>query len=174
MNKQDLINKNIGRIELIFENCERVSIPLECFDKLILDLKDDKYVSKFKCDIHLSNDITYNAFGSRQTPLRRINEYNDITHIILIDKNNTRNNDYSVIWYDNDDFNYLNNCFQSSTLLSWNTLTLDIDSTKEIYVKPSEEQIKELLQAIVNTKFNVNKIDMSIGKMYSMLKEEYL
>ena len=171
MNKQDLINNNIIKIELVFENCEGVIIPLECFEQLEYEI-NNKFISKFKCKIKLDSSIQCNLYDNATTPIERIYQYNDITHIVFIDTYD-KHNSIPVEW---DYENYNSNEYQISKLLSWDKLDLNIDTTQEIYEEPSLNDVVELLKAIINKNAvdNINTDNMSLGQLYAIAKEMYL
>ena len=171
MNKQDLINNNIIKIELVFENCEGVIIPLECFEQLEYEI-NNKFISKFKCKIKLDSSIQCDLYDNATTPIERIYQYNDITHIVFIDTYD-KHNSIPVEWYDVEDYN--SNEYQTSELLSWDKLELNIDTMQEIYEEPSLNDIVELLKVIINKKaVDINTDNMSLGQLYAIAKEMYL
>ena len=171
MNKQDLINDNIIKIELVFENCESVNIPIECFDNLEYEI-NNKFISKFKCKIKLDSSIQCNLYDNATTPIERIYQYNDITHIVFIDTYD-KHNSIPVEW---DYENYNSNEYQISKLLSWDKLDLNIDTTQEIYEEPSLNDVVELLKAIINKNAvdNINTDNMQLGQLYAIAKKMYL
>lgn len=79
MDNQEINTKDLLGIDLIFENCEGMFIPIEALDNLYI--KD----GEINTYINLSDKIEYKGFDN-STPLQRINKYDDIVSLNLIYK----------------------------------------------------------------------------------------
>ncbi|XZH34265.1 hypothetical protein ACSW8L_16210 (plasmid) [Clostridium perfringens] len=119
MDNKQVNTKDLLGIELIFENCEGMFIPVESFTDLYIQ---DGEINTY---INLSDKIEYKGFDN-STPLQRINKYNDIVSLNLIYKD--EDIEYKLLWWE-DPNPYImtdNNRCQTSELISYNKLHLEI------------------------------------------------
>ena len=115
MDNQEINTKDLLGIGLIFENCEGIFMPIEALDNLYI--KD----GEINTYINLSDKIEYKGFYDDLTPLQRIKHMNDITSINLIYKD--KDIEYKTVWYNAWE---QENRYQTSELISWNRLHLEI------------------------------------------------
>lgn len=119
MDNKQVNTKDLLGIELIFENCEGMFIPVESFTDLYIQ---DGEINTY---INLSDKIEYKSFDN-STPLQRINKYDDIVSLNLIYKD--EDIEYKLLWWE-DPNPYImtnNNRYQTSELISYNTLHLEV------------------------------------------------
>lgn len=162
-------NSEIKSVEFVFENCESVEIPVECF--IESDFKDLKTVNgivtfeSFKCVIKDNDNIKYSSGGfDNKTPIQRINYYNDITNIYI----NYTDNSYIQIkcpWYDVDSYSESND-FQYSNIQTQNTIELCI-----INNHLSNSRWFSLNEILDNFE-NGQKVKDQDGKIYTICSEE--
>ncbi|MBI6005975.1 hypothetical protein H8J86_08405 [Clostridium perfringens] len=140
MDNKQINTKDLLGIELIFENCEGMFIPVESFTDLYIQ---DGEINTY---IHLSDNIEYKGFDN-STPLQRINKYNDIVSLNLIYKDEDM--EYKLLWWE-DPNPYImtdNNRYQTSKLISYNKLHLEI--SKDVLrreIQSMKDQATQLLQ----------------------------
>ncbi|MBO3398410.1 hypothetical protein JJB71_12755 [Clostridium perfringens] len=141
MDNKEINTKDLLGIDLGFENCEGMFIPVEALDNLYI--KD----GEINTYIYLNKKIEYKGFYDDLTPLQRIKHMNDITSVNLIYKD--KDIEYQTVWYNAWE---QENRYQTSELISWNKLHLEISKNvlrKEIQSMKDQatqllEQIKEL------------------------------
>ncbi|MCH1964423.1 hypothetical protein MCG45_16455 [Clostridium perfringens] len=141
MDNKQINTKELLGIDLGFENCEGMFIPVEALDNLYI--KD----GEINTYIYLNEKIEYKGFYDDLTPLQRIKHMNDITSVNLIYKD--KDIEYQTVWYNAWE---QENRYQTSELISWNKLHLEISKDvlrKEIQSMKDQatqllEQIKEL------------------------------
>lgn len=141
MDNKEINTKDLLGIDLGFENCEGMFIPVEALDNLYI--KD----GEINTHIYLNEKIEYKGFYDDLTPLQRIKHMNDITSVNLIYKD--KDIEYQTVWYNAWE---QENRYQTSELISWNKLHLEISKDvlrKEIQSMKDQatqllEQIKEL------------------------------
>ncbi|XZI05931.1 hypothetical protein ACSXDM_15165 (plasmid) [Clostridium perfringens] len=141
MDNKEINTKDLLGIDLGFENCEGMFIPAEALDNLYI--KD----GEINTYIYLNEKIEYKGFYDDLTPLQRIKHMNDITSVNLIYKD--KDIEYQTVWYNAWE---QENRYQTSELISWNKLHLEISKDvlrKEIQSMKDQatqllEQIKEL------------------------------
>ncbi|KQC91356.1 hypothetical protein AM596_15090 [Clostridium perfringens CP4] len=141
MDNKEINTKDLLGIDLGFENCEGMFIPVEALDNLYI--KD----GEINTYIYLNEKIEYKGFYDDLTPLQRIKHMNDITSVNLIYKD--KDIEYQTVWYNAWE---QENRYQTSELISWNKLHLEISKNvlrKEIQSMKDQatqllEQIKEL------------------------------
>lgn len=141
MDNKEINTKDLLGIDLGFENCEGMFIPVEALDNLYI--KD----GEINTYIYLNEKIEYKGFYDDLTPLQRIKHMNDITSVNLIYKD--KDIEYQTVWYNAWE---QENRYQTSELISWNKLHLEISKDvlrKEIQSMKDQatqllEQIKEL------------------------------
>lgn len=122
MNKYKVNTKDLLGLELGFENCESMFIPIEAFKVLKLDGQGN-----VQAVINLRDTINYKTCAhKRLTPLERINKYNDITSIELAYKN--KNITYEIKWWENPNPYIMEqeNKYQTSNLIAYDKLYLKI------------------------------------------------
>ena len=141
MDNKQINTKDLLGIDLGFENCEGMFIPVEALDNLYI--KD----GEINTYIYLNEKIEYKGFYDDLTPLQRIKHMNDITSVNLIYKD--KDIEYQTVWYNAWE---QENRYQTSELISWNKLHLEISKDvlrREIQSMKNQatqllEQIKEL------------------------------
>lgn len=146
MNKIDL--KNIKRINFVFENCEEIRFPIECFKDLEIicsDLENYKgYLKSIKCKIIDDINVEVGLYNKTTSPIQRINKYDDITHIYLYDN---ENNEIKLVipWYYENEYNIpKNNYNQHSKLISYKEIELYIaENSREYTLEESLEELKD-------------------------------
>lgn len=119
MDNKEINTKDLLGIDLGFENCEGMFIPVEALDNLYI--KD----GEINTYIYLNEKIEYKGFDN-STPLQRINKYNDIVSLNLIYKD--EDIEYKLLWWE-DPNPYImtdNNRYQTSKLISYNKLHLEV------------------------------------------------
>ncbi|HAT4302262.1 TPA: hypothetical protein I9089_002367 [Clostridium perfringens] len=140
MDNKEINTKDLLGIELIFENCEGMFIPVESFNDLYIQ---DGEINTY---INLNDKIEYKSFDN-STPLQRINKYNDIVSLNLIYKD--EDIEYKLLWWE-DPNPYImtdNNRYQTSKLISYNKLHLEI--SKDVLrreIQSIKDQAAQLLQ----------------------------
>lgn len=153
--KQALL-KYLKGIQIVFENCESIFVPIQCIKQLKYKMEDYKGNSDIKhlitnldCIIENDGSITRNPnFSNNESPIQRINRYNDITYFDFTYKDESQDSNY-VHWYsDKDSYcDSQSNVNQSSELLRYNKI--------HIIVKPyiPKYSINELFQFKSGTLF---------------------
>lgn len=154
---------NIKEIEFVFENCECVVVPIECFKKLYIKdlnkLKNKDSFEEMKCIIVDNGQSKYSfGFATTVTPIQRINQYNDITSIYI-----TYNDDKIIQlytpWYEENEYcNSQSNENQTTNMSSYNTVELSIIKNSKTYT---------LEQALNNLDSNT-RIQDSKGNIYTI------
>ena len=140
MDNKQINTKDLLGIELIFENCEGMFIPVESFTDLYIQ---DGEINTY---INLSDRIEYKSFDN-STPLQRINKYNDIVSLNLIYKD--EDIEYKLLWWE-DPNPYImtdNNRYQTSELISYNKLHLEV--SKDVLrreIQSIKDKAAQLLQ----------------------------
>lgn len=140
MDNKQINTKDLLGIELIFENCEGMFIPVESFTDLYIQ---DGEINTY---INLSDKIEYKSFDN-STPLQRINKYDDIVSLNLIYKD--EDIEYKLLWWE-DPNPYImtdNNRYQTSKLISYNKLHLEI--SKDVLrreIQSIKDKAAQLLQ----------------------------
>ena len=129
MDNKEINTKDLLGIDLGFENCEGMFIPVEALDNLYI--KD----GEINTYINLNEKIEYGGFYDDLTPLQRIKKYNDITSVNLIYKDNDM--EYEIVRYNAWE---QENRYQTSELISWNKLHLEI----------SKDVLRREIQSIKN------------------------
>lgn len=136
MDNKEINIKYLLGIDLGFENCEGMFIPVEALDNLYI--KD----GEINTYINLNEKIEYGGFYDDLTPLQRINKYDDITSVNLIYKDNDV--EYEIVrsneWEQE-------NRYQTSELIFWNKLHLEI--SKDVLrreIQSMKDQAAQLLQ----------------------------
>ncbi|WP_283695769.1 hypothetical protein [Clostridium perfringens] len=136
MDNQEINTKDLLGIDLGFENCEGMFIPVEALDNLYI--KD----GEINTYIYLNEKIEYKGFYDDLTPLQRIKHMNDITSVNLIYKD--KDMEYQTVWYNAWE---QENRYQTSELISWNKLHLEI--SKDVLrreIQSMKDQATQLLQ----------------------------
>ncbi|MBM7836350.1 hypothetical protein [Clostridium sardiniense] len=133
MNHNEIKNLNskdtdIKNIEFIFENNESTKVPKSSIKHFSIVDGD------LKCNVVLNSDIEYEDISRRcKTPLERINSLNDITQLKITTMNNEEL-EINIGWYDREADNPyympMNNELQTSKMLSWNEIELNILDNK--------------------------------------------
>jgi hypothetical protein len=156
----------IKSIEFIFENCESIEIPIEYFTKI--DFKglnkydnDTAIFEKFECVIEDKGNIEYSNGFDCQTPIQRINYYNDITNIYIKYEDNSFVK-IACPWY-NPIHCPNSNLFQSSNSNKSNIVELSIIKDCLNY---NAQWIS--LSDVLNTLEDGTKIKDQDGKIYTV------
>ena len=180
MNKIDL--KNIKRINFVFENCEEIRFPIECFKDLEIicsDLENYKgYLKSIKCKIIDDINVEVGLYNKTTSPIQRINKYDDITHIYLYDNENNEIK-LEIPWYYENEYNIpKNNYNQHSKLISYKEIELYIaENSREYTLEEALEELKDG-DIIIDTNGNEYEIceDNITGEKYlnTILKQSLL
>ena len=140
MDNKQINTKDLLGIELIFENCEGMFIPVESFTDLYIQN------GEINTYINLSDKIEYKSFDN-STPLQRINKYDDIVSLNLIYKD--EDIEYKLLWWE-DPNPYImtdNNRYQTSKLISYNKLHLEVSkNVLRREIQSMKDQATQLLQ----------------------------
>lgn len=159
--------KNIKSIELVFENCEGVIIPIECFEEFYIEdldkLKNEDTIKSLRFKIKDNGDIEYTTSWSNNiiSPLQRISRDNDITNIYIKYEDETEIQLFPN-WYDNGYCGSQYNEIQTSELISYNELELIINPNVKTY------SLKDVLEYFDNGV----KIKDSKDSIYTIIKNE--
>lgn len=140
MDNKKINTKDLLGIELIFENCEGMFIPVESFTDLYIQ---DGEINTY---INLSDKIEYKSFDN-STPLQRINKYDDIVSLNLIYKD--EDIEYKLLWWEDPNPYVMddNNRYQTSELISYNKLHLEVSkNVLRREVQSMKDQATQLLQ----------------------------
>lgn len=140
MDNKQVNTKDLLGIELIFENCEGMFIPVESFTDLYIQ---DGEINTY---INLSDKIEYKSFDN-STPLQRINKYDDIVSLNLIYKD--EDIEYKLLWWEDPNPYVLNdnNRYQTSKLISYNKLHLEVSkNVLRREIQSIKDQAAQLLQ----------------------------
>lgn len=126
----DSKNLNIKEIEIIFENCESIIIPFECFKKFDYVTNETQMLA-LSCLIEDNGNLKYSGIlmDSEITPLNRLVEYEDIACVKIFFCNDTSRL-YYVIWNDGV---LDNNKDQCSRLLSHKEVSIEIKQYIETF-----------------------------------------
>lgn len=113
---------NVESVEFVLENCEYITIPKGCFKSLKLtECKNEEY--ELECKIEGMDDIVYSSFRPlKQSPLERLNEYNDIVRleITYIDDSTET---FNLVWLD---WHGCDNDFQTTSMASYKELDISV------------------------------------------------
>lgn len=123
--------KEIKEIKFVFENCESIIVPYRCFNKFILDLKENGDVSYFKCIVKQDYDIDYISTWSENytSPFERL-KGQDICWIDVIYIDETiEKHSCGSLWGSN--ANYNEN--EHSEMLTYKDLSIEIKHNSKIY-----------------------------------------
>lgn len=182
MNKLIELN-NIKSIDILFENCECIKVPVECFKEFNIEIdntkgeirNDNANLKSLKCTLIDKGNIDYLTIWSNNTisPLSRIVKYNDITAIYLYDY---KDNEIELRTPWNGDCN--NNYNQHSKVLSHKEIELYIaENSKEYTLEEALEELKDG-DIIIDTNGNEYEIceDNITGEKYlnTILKQSLL
>lgn len=131
---------NIKRVDLVFENCEVISLSNDMFKALIFDdIVEQKIVNCYqyengenqlnKCCKYMSIDINKKGYEQKMewegiTLEERLKRGNDITYIDLIYEDNSEERIY-VIWNEENDFN---NKYQRVFRIDEDTISVVIEN----------------------------------------------
>lgn len=115
---------NVESVEFVLENCEYITIPKDYFKSLKLtEYKDEEY--ELDCKIYGVDNIVYTSLGqlsSKQNPLKRLNEYNDIVRLVITyidDPTET----FNLVWLD---WHGCDNDFQTTSMVSYKELDISV------------------------------------------------
>lgn len=152
----DKINVNeIKKIKLIFENCESVTLPIESFGKLKLDLVDN--CVEMECRINDIETIDFSRLHNYESPISRIYKHNDITAIVL-HYHNEKSIRLNTVWYFEDKFSCeVVNDYQKSKLINYRQLDLSIKKENKTYTIFDIFRLEEDTK-IIDSKNNVYTI----------------
>lgn len=131
---------NIKRVDLVFENCEVISLSNDMFKALIFDdIVEQKIVNCYqyengenqlnKCCKYMSIDINKKGYEQKMewegiTLEERLKRGNDITYIDLIYEDNSEER-IDVIWNEENDFN---NKYQRVFRIDEDTISVVIEN----------------------------------------------
>lgn len=131
---------NVKRVDLVFENCEVISLSNDMFKALIFDdIVEQKTVNCYqyengenqsnKCCKYMTIDINQKGYEQKMewegiTLEERLKRGNDITYINLIYKDNSEERIY-VIWNEENDFN---NKYQRVFRIDEDTISVVIEN----------------------------------------------
>lgn len=133
---------NIKRIDLVFENCEVVSLNNDMYKNLILDdITEQRIVNCYqykngenetkKCSKYMSIDINKKGYEQKTnwqkiTLKERLEKWNDITYINLIYEDNSEESIF-VLWDEEDEYN---NDYQKVIRLDKEMIRVTIEKKK--------------------------------------------
>lgn len=149
MNKLIELN-NIKSIDILFENCECIKVPVECFKEFNIEINNtiekeeiDNFnanLKSLKCKIIDNGNIEYScSFNEITTPISRIFKHNDITAIYLYDY---KDNEIELRTPWNGDCN--NNYNQHSKQISYKEIELYIaENSREYTLEEALEELKD-------------------------------
>ena len=179
MNKLIELN-DIKKIEISFENCECIKVPVECFKEFNIEIDNtiekesvDNFnanLKSLKCKIVDNGNIEYSTTWSSNniSPLHRISQYDDITAIYLYDY---KDNEIKLVipWYYENEYNIpKNNYNQHSKLISYKEIELYIaENSREYTLEEALEELKDG-DIIIDTNGNEYEIceDNITGEKY--------
>lgn len=155
MNIYEEIKENLKGVQIVFENCESIFIPISCIKQLKYKMQDYKgnnnikhLITNLDCIIENDGSITETCgFSSEiQSPIQRINQYNDITYFDFVWKDDSQDSNYVKWYYKNEYDDPQSNKNQATKLLRYNKI--------HIIVKPyiPKYSINELFQFNSGTK----------------------
>lgn len=148
MNLQDLDNLGVKYIEIIFENCESIYIPINCFKEFIY-IENELF---FKVINDGEIEYTESWMDIKNNPIDRI-AYNDITNIYFLNENKDIINSIDTEYL----FEYgEENIYQESNVINYKEVEVII-SKKSYYINELKKSIKEIdkLNKYVNVLKNV-------------------
>ena len=164
MNKLIELN-NIKSIDILFENCECIKVPVECFKEFNIEIDNtiekeeiDNFnanLKSLKCKIIDKGNIYYLKTYKNNTtsPLSRIINYNDITAIYLYDYEDNRI-ELRTPW----DGDCNNNYNQHLKVLSHKEIELHIAENSKEYIL--EEALDELKDGYIIIDANGNEYEI--------------
>lgn len=124
---------NIEFIDLIFENCEYMRIPIENFKSLEIEKVNDDCCYSLSCIIEGVDKIIeqeHVLYEKYSSPFQRIVNYDDITYIEIRYKNGDMNKLY-MIWEGD-----CSNSYQESHLVKFNKIKINInEEVKQAKIK---------------------------------------
>lgn len=142
MDSQEINTKDLLGIDLRMGRNTIISLPKESLE--IYKIKN----GEFGAYINLSSGIQYKSTGTpKQYPFDRIKEYDDIQKIILIYANGDI--EYELLFWENPNpyIREEENKYQTSELISWDRLHLEIsEDVLKRKIELTKAQAEELLQ----------------------------
>ena len=172
--------KEVESIDINFENCEWIQLPIGCFENLEIECSD---LVNYKGEIKSLKCNIIDRFGIKdgyltnvlQSPIQRINQYNDIVRIHLKYKNGE---EIVLVTPWHDDWNYTNNNNQHSKLISYKEIELYIaENSKEYTLSEALEELNDG-DIIIDSKGNEYEICVleETGEKYlnSFIKQSIL
>ncbi|BDR74225.1 hypothetical protein K144316041_p20640 (plasmid) [Clostridium tetani] len=182
------MDNNIKGIELVLENCEVINIPIECIKKLDINIKDinvknnSAFIDKLEMTIENNGKIC-SHFNKCYNPISRLNDYNDITAITYIYKDNKKTT-FKIDWVFKSDNPYAfesENQAQTSIMVNYKTIHININPNNVKYsmedlfdfpvgskFKTKDGQIVEIEEDIDNEKeirLTKSMVDVSFYKV---------
>lgn len=132
--------KEIETIQIAFENCVGITIPYRCIKQLNYETKKysgeygtdrniDNIITSLDCIIENDGGISFNLpwMDNRQSPIQRLNQYNDICYFDIIYKDGIKESN-SVEWYYDDFYaEPKENKNQTSKLLRYNKIHIHVE-----------------------------------------------
>lgn len=115
---------NVESVEFVLENCEYITIPKGYFKSLKLtEYKDEEY--ELDCKIYGVDNIVYTSLdqlSSKQNPLKRLNEYNDIVRLVITYIDDSTET-FNLVWLD---WHGCDNDFQTTSMASYKELDISV------------------------------------------------
>jgi hypothetical protein len=132
------MNKKIKSVGFVFENCECVEIPFECFVEFeikdIEKLSNEDTFESFKCVIEDKGGTKYTCGGfGQKTPIQRMDYYNDITSIYITYNDNSQIQLFCPWYEENECCNSQYDDYQTSKMQSFNRIELNIINNSKWY-----------------------------------------
>lgn len=115
---------NVKSVEFVLENCEYITVPKGCFKGLeLIEYENEEY--ELDCKIYGVDSIVYSSLSqlsSKQNPLKRLNEYNDIVRLVITYIDDSTKT-FDLVWLDwhGDD-----NDFQTTNMISYKELDISV------------------------------------------------
>lgn len=142
---------NVESVEFVLENCEYITIPKGYFKSLKLtEYKDEEY--ELECKIEGMDDIVYSSFRPlKQSPLERLNEYNDIVRLVITYMDDSIKS-FDLVWLN---WHGSDNDFQTTNMISYKELDISV----KVYNK---------------NKFIKNKCDNDVMSIFNNIGDDVL
>ena len=147
MNLQDLNDLRVKYIEIIFENCESIYIPMNCFKEFIY-IENELF---FKVINDGEIEYTESWMDIKNNPIDRI-AHNDITNIYFLNENKDIINNIDIEYL----FEYgEENMYQESNVINYKEVEVII-SKKSYYInylqqlKEEKESVEKEIKEVEN------------------------
>lgn len=170
MNLENLIKQGVKYVDIGFENCECMIIPIEN----IIDF--NSFNDEIKCVIKSSDKIKYDAFGTTGlSAIQRLAEYNDIVSMEFRDNKMKLIHAAEIQWYDPEPDNpYItpqSNEYQKIKMINKDMAELSINKENRLEEIVAKFNLKEILKLnkemiIKDENNNTYKVNKRNNKSY--------